>query len=109
MKKTVLILTTTLMLMACTKHQNPFFTEWNTPYGLPPFEQITDADYLPAIEEGIKQQQAEIDAIANNGETATFENTIFTSTRKLLFVCFKIFCFLHIKIIHLTIKLFITR
>ncbi|MDD3405637.1 MAG: M3 family metallopeptidase [Paludibacteraceae bacterium] len=76
MKKTVLILTTTLMLMACTKHQNPFFTEWNTPYGLPPFEQITDADYLPAIEEGIKQQQAEIDAIANNGETATFENTI---------------------------------
>ena len=42
---------------------NPFFTEWTTPFGVPPFDDIKDEHYVPAIEEGIKQQQAEIDAI----------------------------------------------
>ena len=54
------------MMTACTKHENPFFAEWNTPFGIPPFEQIQDADYLPALQEGIKQHIAEIDAIVAN-------------------------------------------
>jgi len=56
--------------------QNPFLTEWDTPYGIPPFEQIEDGDYLPAIKAGIAQQQAEIDAIVANSEEPDFDNTI---------------------------------
>ncbi len=56
--------------------QNPFLTEWETPYGIPPFEQIKPSDYLPAFQEGIRQQQAEIQAIIDNPEAPTFDNTI---------------------------------
>ena len=55
---------------------NPFFGEWNTPYGIPDFEKIKPEHYMPAFEEGIKQQKAEIDAITANPETPTFANTI---------------------------------
>lgn len=56
--------------------ENPFFKEWTTPFGVPPFEEIKEEHYVPAIEEGIKQHQAEIDAIVANTEEPTFENTI---------------------------------
>lgn len=55
---------------------NPFFAEWDTPYGIPPFEQIKAEHYMPAFEEGMKQQMEAIDAIVNNSEAPTFENTI---------------------------------
>ncbi len=55
---------------------NPFFTASTLPLEAPPFDKITDADYQPALEAGMKQQLAEIDAIANNPEAPTFENTI---------------------------------
>lgn len=58
------------------EHVNPFFTEYSTPYEIPPFEQITVDDYLPALRAGIVQHNAEIDSIVNNPETPTFENTI---------------------------------
>jgi len=58
------------------KMENPFFTEWNTPFQTPPFDQIKPEHYLPAYQEGIKQQKAEIEAIANSIEQPTFENTI---------------------------------
>ena len=61
-------------LTAC--HQNPFLQEWDTPYGIPPFEKIKVSDYIPAIKAGIEQQQAEIDAIVANADAPTFENTI---------------------------------
>ena len=64
---------------SCTmesKKTNPFMEAYTTPYEIPPFDQITYDDYLPAFEEGIKQQKAEIDSIINNPETPTFENTI---------------------------------
>ena len=64
------------MMTACTKHENPFYADWNTPFGIPPFEQIQDADFLPALEEGIKQHKAEIDAIVANEEAPTFDNVI---------------------------------
>ncbi|NQZ81802.1 MAG: M3 family metallopeptidase [Colwellia sp.] len=57
-------------------HSNPFFTKFDTPYGMPPFEQIKKSDYLPAINHGIKQNELEIAAIVKNSATATFENTI---------------------------------
>ncbi len=59
-----------------TSMENPFFKEWNTPFGVPPFDEIKVEHYVPAVKEGIKQQQAEIDAIVENNEEPTFENTI---------------------------------
>ncbi|MBR5469817.1 MAG: M3 family metallopeptidase [Paludibacteraceae bacterium] len=77
MKKSILFLATMIMITACCKKiENPFFVEWETPHGLPPFEQIEEKHFLPAIEEGIKQQQAEVSAIINSLEAPTFENTI---------------------------------
>lgn len=71
-----LTLIATLMLTACNNHNNPFLSEWDTPYGLPPFDQIEEDDYLPAIREGIAQQQAEIAAIVADTAAPTFANTI---------------------------------
>ena len=68
---------------SCTKNDaidadasNPFFTEWTTPFGVPPFEQIKLEHYRPALDSGFVAHNAEIEAIANNPETPTFENTI---------------------------------
>lgn len=55
---------------------NPFLSEYTTPFQVPPFDEIKNEHYLPAFEAGIAEQQAEIDAIVNNAETPTFENTI---------------------------------
>ena len=55
---------------------NPFMKEWDTPYGVPPFDKIKTSDYLPAIEEGIRQQRENIQAICENSEAPTFANTI---------------------------------
>jgi peptidyl-dipeptidase Dcp len=54
---------------------NPFFTASTLPYQAPPFDKIKDTDYQPAIEEGMKQQLAEVDKIANNPDAPTFDNT----------------------------------
>ncbi len=76
MKKTILALGAIVMMAACTQNKNPFLQEWDTPYGIPPFDRIQLSDYIPAVKEGIKQQKAELDAILNNQEAPTFENTI---------------------------------
>ena len=55
---------------------NPFFSEFKTPHGMPPFEKIKQADYLPAFDLGITENRNEILAIANNNAKPTFENTI---------------------------------
>src|SRR6266404_7033114 len=55
---------------------NPFFSESTLPFHAPPFDKIKDSDYEPAIEEGMKNQLAEIDAIANNRASPTFANTL---------------------------------
>lgn len=59
-----------------TDTANPFFTEWDTPFGVPPFEQILPEHYIPAFTEGMAREKAEIDAIVNNPEAPSFENTI---------------------------------
>ena len=60
---------------------NPFFTASTLPYQAPPFDKIKDSDYQPALEEGMKRQIAEMDAIANNAEAPTFDNTIVAMER----------------------------
>lgn len=75
MKKMFMLGLAALSLMACHK-KNPFLVEQNTPYGVPAFDQIKLSDYEPAFEEGIKQYQQEVDAIINNPEAPSFDNTI---------------------------------
>ena len=76
----VVALAAVLLLSACkeknTMEENPFFSEWNTPYGIPDFGRIRTEHYLPAFREGMKQQKERIDDIANNSEEPTFGNTI---------------------------------
>ncbi len=61
--------------VSCNR-DNPFLTEWQTPYGIPDFTQIKEKHYIPAIEQGIWQQQGEIDAIIANPNAPTFENVV---------------------------------
>ena len=61
--------------VSCT-NSNPFFSEWDTPYGIPDFGKIQEKHYIPAIEEGIRQQEAEIAAIIANTDAPTFENVV---------------------------------
>ena len=59
-----------------TKARNPFFEEWKTPFSVPPFDQIKDEHFMPAFKKGMETEIKEIDAIANNTEAPTFENTL---------------------------------
>ncbi|MBQ1656638.1 MAG: M3 family metallopeptidase [Bacteroidales bacterium] len=63
------------MLASCNS-SNVFLQEWDTPYGIPPFDKIKIGDYMPAIKAGIEQQNAEIQAIIDNQEAPSFENTV---------------------------------
>ena len=72
-----------LILSSCNQKKevkkdmnNPFFKEYTTPFQVPPFNEIKLEHYMPATEEGIAQQLAEIKAITNNTNEATFDNTI---------------------------------
>ena len=62
-------------MTACAP-KNPLLQEWDTPYGIPPFDKITLADYIPAVNEGIKQHDKELNAILDNKEAPTFQNTV---------------------------------
>ena len=61
---------------SAASHVNPFLTPYDTPFQIPPFERIEISDYLPALKEGIRQQKEEIEAIVNNPQKPTFDNTI---------------------------------
>lgn len=56
--------------------ENPFLSEYTTLFQVPPFDQIKMEHYKPAFLQGMEEQQKEIDAIVNNPEPATFQNTI---------------------------------
>ncbi len=75
MKKIFVLMMTIATLVGCSE-KNPFYSEFPNEYGIPPFEDIKTEHYMPAFKEGIKQQQAEYDAIANTTEAPTFANTI---------------------------------
>lgn len=55
---------------------NPFFEEWKTPYGIPPFEKIKTEHFSPAFTLGMKEQERAIQAIIENKEAPSFKNTI---------------------------------
>jgi peptidyl-dipeptidase Dcp len=81
MKKILILLTimTVVTFTACKQDKevkNPFFTEYKTPFQVPPFDKIDSTDYMPAYIEGMKQQMAEIDAIINDSREPDFDNTI---------------------------------
>jgi peptidyl-dipeptidase Dcp len=68
-----------LVLSACGAKEpteNPFFTEWTTPFGVAPFDQVQEGHFLPAFEKAIADERAEVEAIAANPDPPTFENTL---------------------------------
>jgi len=70
-----------MLLTACknkpeTDMSNPFYSEYNTPFNVPPFEKIMARHYMPAFEKGMADGRMEIEALAGNREKPTFENTI---------------------------------
>ena len=75
MKRVFISLMIIMATMSCAD-KNPFFSEWDTPYGIPDFSKIEEKHYIPAIEEGIRQQEAEIQAIIDNQDAPTFENVV---------------------------------
>jgi peptidyl-dipeptidase Dcp len=82
LKKIFIVVVITSIFGACTvsekaEHQdNPFFVEYNTPYGIPPFELIEPGHFMPAFEAALKENKDEIDAIVNQKAEADFANTI---------------------------------
>jgi len=70
-----------LFMTGCKTQQpvdtsNPFFSVYNTPFGVPPFEKIMAKHYVPAFEKGMTEGRADIEKIVKNKEKPTFENTI---------------------------------
>lgn len=83
MRKTLVIAGMALSLMACSGNKeksadavNPFFTEYATPFGVPPFDEIKLEHYKLAFLKGMEEQAKEIDAIVNARSMPDFENTI---------------------------------
>ena len=66
----------TLNMTSCMNNENPFYGEYKTPHETVPFNKIKLEHYEPALLEGIKQHEADVEAIINNPEAPTFENTI---------------------------------
>lgn len=77
-KRSILILAASCMMYSCTTQteSNPFFTEFQTPNGVPPFDKIKLEHYEPAFLKGIEEQNANIQAIIDNTEVPNFENVI---------------------------------
>ena len=80
-----LVLVSGMLLGACSNGKqdesagdeaNPFYSKFDTPYQVPPFDEIKNEHYMPAFKKGMEQHKEEIQAIIKNDEPATFENTI---------------------------------
>lgn len=79
MRKIAGFILTLIVMASCAgsgSDKNPFFTSYDTPFGVPPFDLIKNEHFVPAFEEGIRQQEVEIEAIISNSEAPTFDNTI---------------------------------
>jgi peptidyl-dipeptidase Dcp len=69
-----------MTLISCNKgpeadRSNPFFSEFDTPFGVPPFEKIHAKHYMPAFEAGMAEGRKDIERIISNKKEANFENT----------------------------------
>ncbi len=83
MRKTIFMLLafSAVMFVACNQSKknnngNPFFSEYKTPFQVPPFDKIDTTHYFPAFQEAMKQHDAEIQKIIDSKDEPTFENTI---------------------------------
>ena len=72
----LVMMSLSLMAQKNVSRPNPFFQKYTTPFEVPPFDKIKSTDFLPAVKEGIKQQQAEIKKITSNTAAPIFANTI---------------------------------
>ena len=81
----VLLLCTAMTLSSCGGRKeapaNPLLSEWDTPYGVPPFDRIVPADFPPAFDRAMSLHNAEIEAIASDGDEPTFDNTMLAYDR----------------------------
>lgn len=88
MKKLVLSMALAAVTLAASAETNPLinYRNWKTPHGTYPFNEIKIEHYRPALEQGLKEGLADIDAIVNNPAAPTFENTIvaYVNSGKLL-------------------------
>ncbi len=75
MKRIIIILAMMMSIAGCNK-VNPFLFEWKNNYGMPPFEEIREGQYMLAVKMGMRQQASDVDAIIANADEPTFENTI---------------------------------
>lgn len=88
MKKTLFAISMVVLLSACGgtgqkgADNNPFFSEYDTPFGVPPFDKIQVEHYKPAFLKGMEEEVAEIEQIVNNQEEPTFENTVVALDQK---------------------------
>ncbi len=76
MKKTFIAMAIVALTACNAKHDNPILVDSSLPFGAPEFAKYQSADYEAAFMEGLAEQRAEIDAVANNTEAPTFDNTI---------------------------------
>jgi len=84
MKKAVLIVCLSILVCAAcgkkagetTVMANPFFSEFATPFGVPPFDLIKPEHYMPAFDRGMAEQKKEVEVITSNAEPPTFANTV---------------------------------
>ena len=76
MKRLILIASLIFIVSCKQETKNPFFQEWETAYEVPPFLDIKNEHYMPAFEQGMKENLEEIEMIVNNPEVPTFANTI---------------------------------
>ena len=75
MKKSLFLGAIVMTMLACN-NTNPLLEQPKTPYGVPAFDKVELKHYLPAFDAAIAAQRAEVDAIVNNPDEPTFENTI---------------------------------
>lgn len=75
------VVTATSCTDKSVKQENPFFTQWDTPFETPPFDKIKLEHYMPAFDSAMVAEKAEIDSIINNPEAPTFDNTILAMDR----------------------------
>jgi len=77
-KLLIMLLIISLGAVSCKKEscENPFYCDWDTPFEVPPFDLIKFEHFKPAFLKGMEEQMAEVNAIINNTEEPTFDNTI---------------------------------
>jgi len=74
----IMLLIISVGAVSCKKEtcENPFYCDWDTPFEVPPFDQIKFEHFKPAFLKGMEEEMAEVNAIINNTEEPTFDNTI---------------------------------